>query len=71
MSTTVLDRPKVEAPATTPVNYYAPYWEDDQTLNPTMVRIGTRWGDHFQVTLPSGEMRQVHLHCLGKIRRAS
>lgn len=47
---------------------YAPYWENDETMNPVLVRVGKRHGDHFDIMLPSGEVREVHLHTLGKVR---
>lgn len=50
---------------------YAPYWEDDTTLNPVVVRIIEQVGDFFIVALPNnGGQRQVHLHTLGTPRVA-
>jgi hypothetical protein len=50
---------------------YAPYWEDDNTMNPVIVRFIERVGDFFTVELPNNAgTRQVHLHTLGKFRAA-
>ena len=53
----------------TKVNRYAPYWENDDSANPVLVRYVSDDGDFYTVRLPSGETRQVHLHTLGKFRR--
>jgi len=47
---------------------YAPYWEDDYA-EPVLVRLVKRAGEFFDVTLPTGELRQVHMHHLGQFRR--
>lgn len=50
---------------------YAPYWEDDQTMNPVLVRYVSQKGDFFTVLLPNSKKpKQVHLHTLGKFRTA-
>lgn len=54
-----------------PPQYFANYWEDDTTLNPKIVRLDSRQGEFFNITLPNGEgERHVHLHTLGRPHRA-
>lgn len=63
MTLTTLDRPA------TKVRYYARYWENDDTANPVIVRYVSREGDYFNVLLPDGSERQVHLHTVTVFRR--
>lgn len=49
-------------------NRYTSYWESDQTMSPTIVRVDSREGDFFNVTMPTGIHKQVHLHTIGVIR---
>jgi hypothetical protein len=50
---------------------YAPYWENDQTANPVIVRKDSAsvTENYYNVVLPSGEVREVHLHTLGRFRK--
>lgn len=50
---------------------YAPYWENDETANPVIVRKDSTSStvNYYNVVLPSGEVREVHLHTLGRFRK--
>lgn len=52
----------------TKVRKFAPYWENDDTANPVLVRYLEVDGDFYTVRLPDGQVRQVHLHTLGQFR---
>ena len=55
------------ATATATTRVYTNYWEDDSTADPKIVRIlHTESKDTYNVQLPDGEQRQVHIHTLGK-----
>lgn len=49
---------------------YAPYWADDTTVNPVLVRYVERYADSdtFEVRFPDGHTEQVHCHQLGVFR---
>lgn len=47
---------------------HAPYWRDDQTMNPVLVRLIQKVGDFFDVRFPDGHVEQVHLHTVGVFR---
>lgn len=52
--------------------WFAPYWENDNTVNPTIVQVLDSEDEWYNVRLPYGQgERQVHLHHLGVIRCAS
>jgi hypothetical protein len=50
------------------LNKYAPYWEDDTTMNPTLVKFVSAKGDWIEIILPDGTHKQVHYHTLGIFR---
>jgi hypothetical protein len=51
------------------VGKFAPYWENDQTVNPIMVMALERpTGEFFNVKLPDGTEKYVHCHTLGAFR---
>lgn len=52
-------------------NTYAPFWEDDLTVDPKLVRyVSGPKAEFFTVKFPDNTVHQVHLHTLGKFRRA-
>lgn len=55
------------APVMTEQRVYTNFWEDDSTADPKIVRVLHKQDDEtFDVRLPDGTERQVHLHTLGK-----
>lgn len=62
MSQALTFRPK------TAVGKYAPYWRDDSTMDPVLVRMVSHSGDWYDVRFPDGHTEQVHCHTLGVFR---